>query len=144
MCRTALLRSPRRAGLFSGGGSDFQDVVIRGVFPVLADEHLVHFLRVSTFHCRSLSTLQLGVEECTVQKLKGRMRIAMIGLLWFGVEEPRLRFRGFGFKLEVFRSFVYGAGGSSNPAGARSRLGPDPWSLSTKHFCVVMQARAQT
>ena len=63
-----------------------QDVVIGGVFPVLADEHLVQFLRVSTFHCRSLSTLQSCVKRCTVYKLKGRMRIAMIGLLWFGVE----------------------------------------------------------
>ena len=66
----------------------------------------------------------------------------MIGLLWFGVEEPRLRFRELGFKLQVFRSFDYGAGSSSNPAGARSRLGPDPWSLSTKNFCVVTRARA--
>ena len=53
---------------------------------VICCEELVPFLRDSTFHCRSLSTLQLCVKKRTVYKLKGRMRIAMIGLLWFGVE----------------------------------------------------------
>ena len=115
-----------------------QDVVVCGVFPVLADEHSVRFLRVSTFRCGYCSCVCEEVEKFTVYNLKSWMRIAKIGVLGLAAEWRRVRFRGFVFKLQVCRSFDYGASGSSNPAGACSRLGPDPWSLSKKQFLLLL------